>query len=73
MKWKIVCTSKEKGGLGIRCLGTFNKALLGKWNWRFSTEENPLWKKMISLKYGMEEGDWFSKNGRGYEVGYGKR
>ena len=30
--WSIVCTSKEKGGLGVRSLVKPNKSLLGKWN-----------------------------------------
>ena len=40
VNWDIVCLSKEKGGLGICSLSNFNKALLGKWNWRFAMEEN---------------------------------
>ena len=32
VNWDIVCSSKEKGGLGIRSLSNFNKALLEKWN-----------------------------------------
>ena len=45
-----------KGGLGIRSLLNFNKALLGKWNWRFAMEENSEWRNIISLKYGMQDG-----------------
>ena len=45
-----------KGGLGIRKLTTFNKALLGKWLWRFGIEENRLWRRVIALKFGEELG-----------------
>ena len=48
LKWDIVCLSKVKGGLGIRSLSNFSKALLGKWNWRFSMEENSVWRNIIS-------------------------
>ena len=41
-----------KGGLGIRKLTTFNKALLGKWFWHFGIEENRLWKRLVALKFG---------------------
>ena len=60
VKWDIICSSKVKGGLGIRSLLNFNKALLGKWDWRFAMEENSIWRNIISLKYGMEDGGWFS-------------
>lgn len=30
IKWKKVCNEKEKGGLGIRGVEVFNKALLSK-------------------------------------------
>ena len=73
VKWDIVCSSKVKGGLGIRSLLNFNKALLGKWNWRFAMEENLVWRNIISLKYGMEDGGWFSNTLRGsYGVGLWK-
>lgn len=29
--WDIVCSSIEVGGLGIRKIGSFNQAILGKW------------------------------------------
>ncbi|RVW55331.1 Transposon TX1 uncharacterized 149 kDa protein [Vitis vinifera] len=31
IKWKVVCSPKEEGGLGIRKIDVLNKALLGKW------------------------------------------
>ena len=62
-----------KGGLGIRNLSNFNKALLGKWTWRFAMEENSIWRNIIVVKYGMEEGGWFSNTPRGrYGVGLWK-
>ena len=47
---------KANGGLGIRKLTTFNKALLGKWLWRFGVEENRLWRRVVALKFGEDCG-----------------
>ena len=47
-----------KGGLGIRKLTTFNKALLGKWLWRFGIEENRLWRRVVALKFGEKWCSW---------------
>ena len=54
INWEAVCTQKEKGGLGIRRIGLLNKALLGKWIWRFAFEKDVLWKKVIKVKHGLE-------------------
>ena len=73
VKWKVICLSKNKGGLRIRGLLNLTRALLGKWNWRFAIEDNTLWKDIIRLKYGAEEGGWFSQDlGRTYGVGLWK-
>uniref|UniRef100_A0A7N2LG27 COP9 signalosome complex subunit 8 n=1 Tax=Quercus lobata TaxID=97700 RepID=A0A7N2LG27_QUELO len=63
--WDKVCAPKANGGLGIRKLTTFNKALLGKWLWRFGVEETRLWRRVVALKFGEEWGGWSSKLGRG--------
>ena len=56
---------KQKGGLGFRSLSLFNKALLGKWSWRFVRERYPIWKQVIIGKYGLQEGAWCTKEVRG--------
>ena len=54
--WDKVCAPKANGGLGIRKLTTFNKALLGKWLWRFGKEEDRLWNRVVASKYREEWG-----------------
>ena len=59
--------------LGIWNLSILNKALLGKWSWRFMSEGEPLWNKVIIGKYGVEEGGRCSLEAReGYGVGLWK-
>ena len=54
--WDKVCAPKANGGLGVRKIITFNKALLGKWLWRFGVEETRLWRRVVALKFGEEWG-----------------
>ena len=61
VNWNVVCYGKENGGLGIRSLYVVNRALLGKWVWRFAKEEESIWKEIIRLKYQVEDGGWFTK------------
>ena len=49
-----MCAPLENGGLGVRKLTTFNKALLGKWLWQFGIEETRLWRRVVALKFGEE-------------------
>ena len=55
--WKIVCSEKNKGGLGVKSLSKLNQALLCKWCWRFANERDPLWRMVINIKFGEEDGD----------------
>lgn len=52
VSWDDICKPKKEGGLGIRDLGVFNIALVGKWIWRLLDEKNRLWAKIIYSKYG---------------------
>ena len=73
INWEVVCTRREKGGLGLRKIDSLNKVLLGKWVWRFAVEKDNLWRLMIRVKYGQEEFGWRTKEARGtYGVGVWK-
>ncbi|RVW83600.1 hypothetical protein CK203_039333 [Vitis vinifera] len=50
------CKDKKHRGLGLRCLEALNRALLGKWLWRFSLEGESLWRKIILGKFWEVEG-----------------
>ncbi|KAL8460481.1 hypothetical protein ACS0TY_032140 [Phlomoides rotata] len=52
VKWEEVCKKRVKEGLGIRELGKFNRALLGKWVWRILTEKGRLRNRILSSRYG---------------------
>ncbi|RVW47197.1 putative ribonuclease H protein [Vitis vinifera] len=70
VNWEVVCTDKVKGGLGIRKLTLLNKALLGKWIWRYACDKDNLWKQVIKAKYGQEDFGWRPKKAMG-AVGVG--
>ena len=61
VKWDTITRSKLDGGLGIRNIKEMNKALLGKWHWRFGLDDDMLWKKIIIEKYGRGNSCWVSK------------
>ena len=60
--WRTLCLPKKGGGLGIRDLGVFNRALLGKWIWRFAQGQDKLWCRVIKCKYDTLRGDWRTKD-----------
>ena len=73
VKWEVVCADKEKGGLGLRKLVCLNKALLGKWIWRFARAKEELWKKVLEAKYGQEDFGWRTRKANGvFRVGVWK-
>ena len=51
VNWNKVCTPISQGGLGVRDLVSFNKAMLGKWLWRFGVEDSKFWRCVLAAKY----------------------
>ncbi|GJS34885.1 putative RNA-directed DNA polymerase [Tanacetum coccineum] len=50
--WDKVIEPCDRGGLGIGSLRTCNQAMLAKWWWRFQTENQALWCKVIRSIHG---------------------
>ncbi|KAL5760145.1 hypothetical protein ACOSQ2_018983 [Xanthoceras sorbifolium] len=48
---QTVGETKQRGGLGIKCMRKANQALLVKASWRLMKDEESLWSKVISCKY----------------------
>ena len=57
----------------MRRLSKLKQALLCKWTWRFANERKPLWRRVISRKYGELVGGWIIGDIRGgYDTGLWK-
>ncbi|RZB57287.1 Leucine-rich repeat receptor-like serine/threonine-protein kinase BAM3 [Glycine soja] len=52
VKWDVICLPKEVGGLGIKDISRFNAALMGRWIWALSSNQNQLWVRILTSKYG---------------------
>ncbi|KAL4313034.1 hypothetical protein GQ457_01G003880 [Hibiscus cannabinus] len=51
VSWKTICLPKSCGGLGFMDFNSKNKALLLKWIWRYATEPDNLWRKVVEARY----------------------
>jgi len=60
VSWSKVCSPITEGGLGIRNLRIFNKALLGKWLWCYVHEREAWWKSVVDAKYSIDWAGWRS-------------
>ncbi|XP_071708262.1 uncharacterized protein [Rutidosis leptorrhynchoides] len=60
IKWNQAILPYDYGGLDIASLHAKNLALLGKWAWRFKTETNTHWVKVITSLYGRDGGFFIS-------------
>ncbi|GJS33595.1 hypothetical protein Tco_0531977 [Tanacetum coccineum] len=49
---KSVMASKDTGGLEVSSLFVLNRALMFKWVWRFISQKNSLWARVITFLHG---------------------
>ncbi|GKC52624.1 hypothetical protein Tco_1075369 [Tanacetum coccineum] len=56
INWNKIIMEKDMGGLGVGSIRAKNLSLLGKWIWRFHTENTTLWHKVIKEIYGRDGG-----------------
>ncbi|GJT28119.1 RNA-directed DNA polymerase, eukaryota [Tanacetum coccineum] len=54
VKWSKVLAAKKHGGLGVSSFYALNRALLFKWVWRFISQDNSLWYRVISSMHGSD-------------------
>lgn len=52
IKWGVVTLPLDKGGLGVKDLDLFNKALINKWRWRILQGSKSLWFDILKARYG---------------------
>ena len=59
MAWDQVCVPRDKGGLGIKAIKDFNRALLINWKWQLFQQTDQFWNRILLSKYkgwrGLEE------------------
>jgi hypothetical protein len=61
VNWNKICTPLQSGGLGVHNFIQFNRALLGKWLWKYGREREALWRMVIDVKFESLRGGWYSK------------
>ncbi|GKA23216.1 RNA-directed DNA polymerase, eukaryota [Tanacetum coccineum] len=52
VKWSKILAAKKYGGLGVSSFFALNRALLFRWVWRFVSQDNSLWCRVISSIHG---------------------
>lgn len=50
VRWPVICSPRDQGGLGILDLEIMNIALLGKWLWNLENKDE-WWKEILRDKY----------------------
>lgn len=57
--WSKLSLTKKLGGLGVKNMELMNKALIGKWIWRYGQEPNNFWRRVTDEKCRGYSSLWF--------------
>nr|GFB21595.1 RNA-directed DNA polymerase, eukaryota, reverse transcriptase zinc-binding domain protein [Tanacetum cinerariifolium] len=52
VRWKSILAAKDVGGLGVSNLFALNRTLMFKWVWRFFSQKNSLWVRVVKALHG---------------------
>nr|GEX16240.1 RNA-directed DNA polymerase, eukaryota, reverse transcriptase zinc-binding domain protein [Tanacetum cinerariifolium] len=52
VRWKSVLAAKDVGSLGVSSLFALNRTLMFKWVWRFFSQKNSLWVRVVKALHG---------------------
>ncbi|CAJ2652296.1 unnamed protein product [Trifolium pratense] len=64
VSWDSICQPKDKGGLGIKNLESFNDSLLCKWKWRCLNDLSAYWFNLLHFRYGSFAANFVYGEGR---------
>ncbi|CAJ2658171.1 unnamed protein product [Trifolium pratense] len=64
VSWDSICQPKDKGGLGIKNLESFNDSLLCKWKWRCLNDLSASWFNLLHFRYGSFAANFLYGEGR---------
>ncbi|GJZ46362.1 hypothetical protein Tco_0593958 [Tanacetum coccineum] len=57
--WESVCNPKSQGGLGLKDLGVWNKAMIAKHLWHLAINKDSLWVKWVNVVKLKGKSIWF--------------
>ncbi|KAJ4765188.1 RNA-directed DNA polymerase (reverse transcriptase)-related family protein [Rhynchospora pubera] len=60
--WKRITRPLDQGGLAVKDIATFNKALVSKLAWKTQVNPDHLWCKILKAKYYPRRNFWFANN-----------
>nr|GEY56152.1 RNA-directed DNA polymerase, eukaryota, reverse transcriptase zinc-binding domain protein [Tanacetum cinerariifolium] len=55
VRWKSVLAAKDVGGLAVSSLFALNRGLIFKWVWRFFSQKDSLWVRVVKALHGEDE------------------